>query len=95
MQFIDQGVQATLAEAGFTREKVIGIGVSVGGVVEQTEHVSAYIPAWGWKGVPLATLLEERPGIPIFLDNVAKVMAQAESLFGAGQEYEHVAVLLG
>jgi predicted NBD/HSP70 family sugar kinase len=94
VQFIHQGVQAVLAESGFTLEKVIGIGVSVGGVVEQTEQVSAYIPAWGWKSVPLATLLEERLHMPIYLDNVAKVMAQAESLFGAGQGYEHVAVLL-
>ena len=94
VQYIYQGVKDVLAASGVTLEKVIGMGVSVGGVVEQAEHVSASIPGWGWKSVPLAIVLEERFHMPIYLDNAAKVMAQAESLFGAGQGYEHVAVLL-
>ena len=32
--------------------------------------------------------------MPIYLDNGAKAMAQAESMFGAGQGIEHLAVLL-
>jgi predicted NBD/HSP70 family sugar kinase len=94
VEYIDQGVKAVLAEAGVALENVLGVGVSVGGIVEQVEHVFAYLPSWGWRRVPLATLLEERFHIPIYLENATKVMAQAESLFGAGQGYEHVAVLL-
>ncbi len=94
VQHIHLGVKALLAEAGVMLEKVIGLGVSVGGVVERAEQVSAYIAGWGWRNVPLVTLLEEHLHMPIYLDNAAKVMAQAESLFGAGQGYEHVAVLL-
>ena len=94
VEYIHQGVKAVLAEAGVTLENVLGIGVSVGGIVEQVEHVFAYIPSWGWRSVPLATLLEERFHMPIYLENAAKVMAQAEGFFGAGQGYEHVAVVL-
>lgn len=94
VEYIHQGVKAVLAESGVALEHVLGIGVSVGGIVEQVEHVFAYIPSWGWRSVPLATLLEERFHMPIYLENAAKVMAQAESLFGAGQGYEHLAVLL-
>jgi predicted NBD/HSP70 family sugar kinase len=94
VEYIDQGVKAVLAESGVTLENVLGIGVSVGGIVEQVEHVFAYIPSWGWRSVPLATLLEEHLHMPIYLENATKVMAQAESLFGAGQGYEHIAVLL-
>src|SRR5258708_17701137 len=94
VEYIDQGVKAVLAESGVTLENVLGIGVSVGGIVEQVEHAFAYIPSWGWRSVPLATLLEEHLHMPIYLENATKVMAQAESLFGAGQGYEHIAVLL-
>src|SRR5438105_8554553 len=94
VEYIHLGVKAVLAEAGVTLENVLGIGVSVGGIVEQVEHVFAYIPSWGWRSVPLATLLEERFHMPIYLENAAKVMAQAEGFFGAGQGYEHVAVVL-
>ncbi|MFL5697292.1 MAG: ROK family protein, partial [Ktedonobacteraceae bacterium] len=94
VEYIHQGVKAVLAEAGITLENVLGIGVSVGGIVEQVEHVFAYIPSWGWRSVPLATLLEKRFHMPIYLENAAKVMALAEGFFGAGQGYEHLAVLL-
>jgi predicted NBD/HSP70 family sugar kinase len=94
VQYIHQRVETLLSEAGVTLEQVIGLGVSVGGVVEQAEQVSAYIAGWGWKNVPFVRLLEEHLHMPIFLDNAAKAMAQAESLFGAAQGVEHVAVLL-
>ncbi|HLZ61057.1 MAG TPA: ROK family protein [Ktedonosporobacter sp.] len=94
VQYIRQGVEAVLAEVGVALEKVPGIGIGVGGLVEQNEQISAYVPSWGWQSVPLVTLLEKYFSMPIYLDNAAKVMAQAESLFGAGRWYEHLAVLL-
>jgi predicted NBD/HSP70 family sugar kinase len=91
---IHRGVGALLAESSVTPDNVIGVGVGVGGVVELAEPVSVYLPSWGWRNVPLGTLLQERLCMPIYLDNAAKAMAQAESLFGAGQGIDHVAVLL-
>jgi len=94
VEHIHAGVKALLAEAGVTIEKVIGVGVGVGGVVELTDPVSVYLPSWGWRNVLLGALLQERLGMPIYLDNAVKAMAQAESLFGAGQGIEHLAVVL-
>ena len=94
VQYIHQGVGKLLSEAGVTSGQVIGLGVSVGGLVEQTEQASAYIAGWGWQNVPLVRLLEEHLHVPIFLNNAAKAMAQAERLFGAAQGVEHAAVLL-
>ncbi len=91
VQYIHQGIQAVLHQRDVTHENVIGVGIGVGGLVEKG---SASLPSWGWQSFPLATLLEENLHIPIFLENAAKAMAQAESLFGAGQGYEDIAVLL-
>ena len=91
VQYIHQGVHTVLSTTGITQEKVIGVGIGVGGLVEQG---SACIPGWDWQSVPLATLLEEGLHIPIFLEHSAKAMAQVESLFGTGQGYEHMIVLL-
>jgi ROK family protein/winged helix-turn-helix DNA-binding protein len=87
IEHIHQGVTALLAEAGIALEKVIGVGVGAGGVVDLTDPVSVYLPSWGWRHVPLGALLQERLGMPIYLDNAAKAMAQAESLFGAGRPW--------
>ncbi len=94
VEHIHAGVKALLAESGVTIEKVIGVGVGVGGVVELTDPVSVYLPSWGWRNVLLGALLQQRLGMPIYLDNAVKAMAQAESLFGAGQGIEHLAVVL-
>lgn len=94
VRYINLGVNTVLAESGIPVEKVIGVGIGVGGVVEYAETVSAYIAAWGWQNVPLVSLLEEHLHMPIYLDNAANAMAQAEKLFGVGQGVEHLAVLL-
>lgn len=91
VQYIQQGVHAVLEEKDIAQENVIGIGISVGGLVEKG---SAFLPGWGWRNVPLVTLLEEDLYIPISLENAAKAMTQAESLFGAGQGYDDIAGLL-
>lgn len=91
---IQRGVKALLAESSVALENVIGVGVGVGGLVDLSEPASVYLPTWGWRNVPLGALLEGRLGMPISLDNAAKAMTLAESLFGAGQGIEHLAVVL-
>lgn len=87
-------IKGLLHEANITPEQVLGIGVGVGGVVDFTDQASVSLPSWGWRTVPLGNLLQERLDMPIYLDNAAKALTLAESLFGAGQGIEHLAVLL-
>ena len=94
VQFIDLGVQTVLDISTVEREKVIGVGVSVGGIVEQDEQAIVSLPAWKWRRISLVALLQEHLHLPVLLDNASRVMAQAESLFGVAQGYEHAAVLL-
>lgn len=44
----------------------------------------------GWNGTPLAALLSERVGLPVFVDNDVRVMALAELKLGAAKPYQHV-----
>src|SRR5205807_8221891 len=62
--------------------------------VGQVGHVFAYIPCLVWRSVTLEALLVERFHMPIYLENAANVMGQAEGFFGAGRGYEHLAVVL-
>ena len=94
VEYIHRGVKALLAESDIPRENVIGVGVGVGGLVKLTEPLSIYLPSWGWRNVPLGTLLERCLSMPIYVDNAPKAMVQAEKLFGAGQGVEHLAVVL-
>jgi glucokinase len=69
---------------------LLGVGIGVPGAVD-TEHGIAlhYEFLRGWKNVPLASRLEERLGVPVFLENNIRAMALAEQLFGQGRGTEN------
>lgn len=60
---------------------VLGIGVSLPGVVDAGRGVSVDTPVMaGWDGVPLAPYLEKVADAPLFLANDADTMARSEFL---------------
>jgi glucokinase-like ROK family protein len=83
-----------LASSGIEREKVLGVGVGVPGIVEHNGQVSVAAPMWDWKPVPLLGMLEEKLGLPVYVDNGAKAMALAESWFGGGRGLQDIVVIL-
>lgn len=89
---IVNGVQAILAKSGIAEEAVLGVGVGVPGVVDVNGVVTA--PAWNWQPVALAQYLSDNLAIPVYIDNGAKAMAQAEMWFGAGKGATDLVVLL-
>jgi glucokinase-like ROK family protein len=93
---IKTGLDDLLEQARAPREKVLGVGVSMPGPVEQRSGVSIFAPNWGWHDVPLLKLLQELIDLPIYLDNPLKALAIAELWFGAGRGIDNlVAVNLG
>ena len=63
---------------------VLGIGVGVPGTIDPLRNVAVhydFIP--GWSDVPLGRRLNERFGVPVFLENNIRSMALAELWFGA------------
>lgn len=88
------GVQDLLAQTKLQPNDVLGVGIGMPGVVDPASGVSVYAPNWDWHDVPFLTILKARLNMPIYLDNGAKAMALAESLFGAGRDKDSLAVLL-
>jgi predicted NBD/HSP70 family sugar kinase len=91
---IVRAVREVLDSAGVADGDVLGIGIGVPGIVEHAAEVSVHLPSWGWEETPLMAMLAEHLTIPIFIDNGANAMAQAEVWFGAGRGYQSLAVLL-
>jgi glucokinase len=64
--------------------KAIGIGVpSVVDLEEGIVYDVQYIPSW--KEVPLKKIMEERYGVPVFVNNDANCFALGEFYFGKGK----------
>ena len=88
------GLETVLASADVDPNTVLGIGVGVPGVVEQGPEVLVHGQTYGWEAVPLARRLRSGTGLPLYIDNGAKTMGQAESWFGAGRGARHAVVCL-
>lgn len=88
------GLAAVLASEGVSSPAILGVGVGVPGVVEQGAEVLVHGQTYGWEAVPLERLLRRGTDLPLYLDNGAKTMGQAEMWFGAGQGAQHAVICL-
>jgi predicted NBD/HSP70 family sugar kinase len=91
---IEAGLAKVLSDSNIDRAAVLGVGVGVPGVVEQGSEVLVHGQAYGWDAVPLERLLEPVVGLPLFIDNGAKTMGQAELWFGAARQTRQAVVCL-
>jgi predicted NBD/HSP70 family sugar kinase len=66
----------------------------VPGVIEQGPEVLVHGQTYGWDAVPLGRLLREGTDLPLYFDNGAKTMGQAELWFGAGRGTRNAVVVL-
>jgi len=71
----------------YDRSKIIGIGVSISGMVNYQEGRIIFCPnIESWNHLDLVDLLEKKYGFPCFLDTSSRGMALAEYWFGAGKQ---------
>jgi predicted NBD/HSP70 family sugar kinase len=94
VQAILAGLDAVLADSGVDAQAVIGVGVGVPGIVEEGPEVLVHCQAYGWDAVPLERLLRAGTTLPLWFENCAKTMGQAELWFGAGRGARHAVVAL-
>jgi predicted NBD/HSP70 family sugar kinase len=85
------GLSAVIEEAGVAPENVLGYGVGVPGVVDQGV---VYSQVTGWDAVPLGDVLAGGTSVPVFVENGAKTVGQAEMWFGAGRGARHAVIIL-
>lgn len=97
---IAERIAAAVAEvvdrAALPGALLLGVGVSVPGVVERAADARIYAPGFGWDGIPFGRLLRRVVPGRVLVDNGAKTMGQAELWFGAGRgASDAIVALLG
>ncbi len=90
-----EGLEAVVAEAGIERFEVLGFGVGVPGVVDQSGAAPVvHSQTTGWDAVPLGEMLRAGTDVPVFVENGAKTVGQAEMWFGAGRGARHAVIVM-
>jgi glucokinase-like ROK family protein len=85
VRVLAQIVEELAAHAKVERQKLIGVGIGLAGVIDSRGGLCRYSPILGWRDAPLRDLLQELIALPVYLDNDVHALTMAEKLFGAGQ----------
>jgi len=80
------GFDACRAHLPTMQGALSGVGVAVPGLVDHRSGTVLHAPNLGWHDVPLQSLLEERVGQPVWVDNEANVAALAEQRYGSARD---------
>lgn len=83
----------TLNEIGLAHSQIFGVGIGLAGVVYSHSGMIRYSPFFGWRNVPLAALLSEQIGLPVYVENDVNTLTLSEHLFGAGRHQNHFIVV--
>ncbi len=75
------------------KEKIIGIGVGIPGVIGSNNGVADFIPVLSLRNVPIKSWIEERFEIETFCENDAALQALSESWKGVAKGKKNVVVI--
>ncbi|MCX7425311.1 MAG: ROK family transcriptional regulator [Planctomycetia bacterium] len=78
-------------KAGVPREKLLGVGISVEGIVDPNRERLILSANLGWRNVPVKEIIEARLGVPAMMNNSGGAMG--EYLYGAGKGCKSVVCL--
>lgn len=74
-------------------DRLLGIGVGLGGHVDGARGVVVRSPFFQWREVPLRDLLSRRLSLPVVIENDVNTLAVAEQWFGAGSSFPSFALV--
>lgn len=91
---IEDGIRHCVKEARLDLGVLSGIGLAIPGFVDHETGRCFWTPLYNTSGdVSLTHLVQERLGIPVFIENDANAMALSEQWFGHGQGEDNFIVI--
>ncbi len=72
---------------------VVAVGVVVRGPVRLREGISVFAPNIGWRNVPLKYIIEEKTGLPTFVENDSRALTNGEYYYGSLKDAQSMVLL--
>lgn len=87
--FLVSFVNDVLLETGIARSAIIGVGLSMPGLIDSRHGLNLSYPNLGVPGQSLTDWLEQQWRLPVFMINDTKATALGEHRFGSGRGKQH------
>lgn len=78
-------IEKLIFKSGIEKDKIQGIGVAAAGFINKRSDIIEYSPNFKWENVDIKKPLIEYFKVPVIVDNVSRVMAQGELMYGIGE----------
>ena len=86
-------IERLLNKRGLNKDKVLGIGIGIAGLVNIKKGMVDFSPDFGWESVNIMNSLNQRINLPFFFDNSTRLMALGELNYGLGRNYGNFVVI--
>lgn len=90
---VGEAVERLLAAAAVPRDRVVGVGVGITGLIDPVQGRVIQSVDMGWQDVAVAAPLQRELNLPVHVGNNVQAMALAESWFGAHKDVADLALL--
>jgi predicted NBD/HSP70 family sugar kinase len=90
---IEEMTSILLERSPVEQDRLLGIGIGLGGHVNGTTGVVVESPFLNWQNVPLRQLVADRMSLPVVIENDVNTLAVAEQWFGAGSSFPTFALV--
>ena len=87
---IADSIKEAFQKSDVSVDTIRAIGIGAPGPLDPETGVVIFAPNLGWKDVPLKTELEERIGIPTFVDNDVNIGTLGEHTYGTGRGVQNL-----
>ncbi len=78
-------VRDLLREEELGHARPLGLGISIGGIIERQSGLIRFSPDFGWREVNIADLLREATSLNVVVDNNTRATALGERWFGSAK----------
>ena len=85
-------IRQVLERSETSDDQVLGVGVSLPGIVQGDDGISVVVPHWRWRRLDLDHL-RERVSFPLVIDNPLRALTTAELWLGRGRENTSLATV--
>lgn len=82
-------VEILINQAAERKTRLLAIGMAVAGLINKKLNIVEFSPNFHWHDADIVGTLGKKFDLPIFFDNVTRVMALGELCYGVGKQYKN------